>query len=101
MYLQGHHLNVFGDRVDDPSIPLKTTEHDVTLERLPRSDPSAAKDRILYEIRGIDLGTNRKFLLMVSPKGPQRLIFLGRCGGIWATPLEPRSSFDGPVKATD
>ena len=84
LYLQGHHLNVFGDRVDDPNVLLKTTEHDVTLERLTRAegthprwaDPSASKDRVLYEIKGIDLGTNRRFLLMVSPKGPQRLIFL-------------------------
>lgn len=96
-------INIFGDRVEDGT----TTEHNITLERLNpekghgidrlATDTSPKRDRTLYRIKGIDLGTNRQLLLLVSPAGPQRLIHVGRCGGFWATTLESRSAFDGPV----
>jgi hypothetical protein len=110
VYPKGNRLNVYGDRIDDPSEESKTTEHDVKLERMiPGNesedaywvDASPAKDRILYRVKGIDLGVNRSLLLMVSSKGPQRLIYLGRCGGVWAAALEPRSAFDGPIMKRD
>ena len=101
--------NVFGDRIGHPLDGSKSTEHHVTLEPLSAheqaqerwKDPSPAQDRVLYRFKGIDLGTNRQFLLMVSPKGPQRLIFVNRCGSVWAAALEPRNSFEGPVAKTD
>lgn len=98
--------NVFGDRIGEAPKDAKTTEHDITLELLRNessgvpsiiSDPSPAKDRSLYIIKGVDLGVNRSLLLMVSAKGPQRLIYLGRCGGVWAATLEPMTTFDGPA----
>jgi hypothetical protein len=101
--------NLFGDRADEALKDAKTTEHEITLELLTSEhhlpakhrsipDPSPTKDRVLYVVKGIDLGTNRVLLLMVSSNGPQRLIYLGRCGGVWAATLEPTKSFDGPAK---
>jgi hypothetical protein len=110
VYPKGNRRNVYGDRIDDQSDGSKTTECNVTLERVPPrngsedaywADGSPARDRILYRVKGIDLGVNRSLLLMVSSKGPQRLIYIRRCGGVLATALEPRSAFDGPTKNSD
>jgi hypothetical protein len=104
--------NIFGDRIDEPSQDAKITEHDISLERVTYGvgnqvvlgnhqlipDPSPSNDRTLYLVKGIDLGTARKLLVMVSANSPQRLIYLGRCGGVWATALEPCGTFDGPTK---
>jgi hypothetical protein len=104
--------NLFGDRTDKAS--KSTTEHDITLklvrsrDDLPKEiarlvdksgpiiDPSPKKDRSLYVIGGVDFGTHRGLLLMVSASGPQRLIYIGRYLGPYPVTLEPQDSFDGP-----
>jgi hypothetical protein len=104
--------NLFGDRTDRAS--KSTTEHDITLKLVrsrddlpheiarlvdksgPIIDPSPKKDRSLYVIGGVDFGTNRGLLLMVSASGPQRLIYIGRYLGPYPVTLEPQDSFDGP-----
>jgi hypothetical protein len=106
--------NLFGDRTDKASKNKNTEEHDITLklvrkrENLPEEvarlldkdgpivDPSPKKDRSLYVIGGLNFGTHRGLLLMVSPAGPQRLIYIGRYLGPYPITLEPRDSFDGP-----
>jgi hypothetical protein len=105
--------NLFGDRTDKAS--KRTTEHAITMklvrsrDDLPKEiarlvdkggpiiDPSPKKDRSLYVIRGVDFGTNRGLLLMVSASGPQRLIYIGRYLGPYPVTLEPQDSFDGPA----
>jgi hypothetical protein len=99
--------NIWGDRIEDPV--TTTIEHDVTLELVTdktvlspqklSNDTSPGQDRDLYLIRGVGVGFNRRLLLMVASDHPRRLIQLGRCGGIWATALEPRSVYDGPAAA--
>jgi hypothetical protein len=106
--------NLFGDRTDKAAKNKNTSEHDITLklvrtrEDLPQEiarllekdgpivDPSPKKDRSLYVIGGVDFGTHRGLLLMVSPSGPQRLIYIGRYLGPYPITLEPHDSFDGP-----
>ncbi len=100
--------NVYGDRIEFSSDPSKTTEHEIVLERVTNKnsvlgarfteDPSPARDRVLYLIKGVDVDYSRTLLLMVSSKGPQRLIsFPTRCGTPRAVTLEPRSAYDGPI----
>jgi hypothetical protein len=104
--------NLFGDRTDKAS--KSTTEHDITLKLVrsredlpdaiawivqkdgPITDPSPKKDRSLYVVGGVDFGTKRGLLLMVTPGGPQRLIYIGRYLGPYPITLEPQDSFDGP-----
>ncbi len=104
--------NLFGDRTDKAS--KSTTEHDISLKLVrsredlpgeiarfvekdgPITDPSPKKDRSLYVIGGVDFGTSRGLLLMASPSGPQRLIYIGRYLGPYPVTLEPREAFDGP-----
>ena len=89
--------NYYGDHREELPKDAKVTENDIRFELYKGDpDPSPSKDRILYEIKGINLGTNRKLLLMVSSVGPQRIIYVGRCGGVWATTLEPRNNYGGP-----
>jgi hypothetical protein len=112
--------DLFGDRMEKVR-PTGITEHKITLklvksandlpgarraseivdefkDKNPFVDRSPKGDRRIYNVEGPDFGTNRGLLLMVSPSGVHRLIYFGRYGGPYAATLEPRDSFDGPVK---
>jgi hypothetical protein len=112
--------NLFGDRMEKLE-PPRTTEYKITLklvktkddlpearraleiveaykDRNPFADPSPKGGRKIYKVEGPDYGTSRGLILMVSPSGVHRLIYFGRYGGPYAATLEPRDSFDGPVK---
>jgi len=113
--------DLFGDRMAKEK-PTSTTEHKVTLklvkskddlpkgarrasevvdarkDKKPFADSSPKGDRRIYNVEGPDFGTSRGLILMVSPRGVHRLIYFGRYGGPYAATLEPRDSFDGPVK---
>jgi hypothetical protein len=113
--------DLFGDRTGKGK-PVTTT-HDITLiriksvEDLPQvpvalaaaperkeadkdknlvADPSPGGGRRLYRVDGPNYGTNRALLLVVSPGGFHRLVYIGRCSGPYAATLEPRESYDGP-----
>jgi hypothetical protein len=112
--------DLFGDRMN--KVKETSTAHTITLklvkseddlpkharraleivrerkDRKPFADPSPKGDRRIYNVEGPDYGTNRGLILMVSPNGVHRLIYFPRYGGPYAVTLEPRDSFDGPVK---
>jgi hypothetical protein len=110
--------DLFGDRTGEEK--PTSTDHKVTLKRVKSKDdlptvrralevserknknsfvdPSPKGDRKIYTVEGPDYGTNRGLVLMVSPGGVHRLIYFARYGGPYALTLEPRDSFDGPVK---
>jgi hypothetical protein len=113
--------DLFGDRMDKVK-PTSTDEYKITLklvkskddlpsarraleiveerkDKNPFADPSPKGDRRIYNVEGPDFGTSRGLILMVSPSGVHRLIYFGRYGGPYAATLEPRDSFDGPVKS--
>jgi hypothetical protein len=111
--------DLFGDRMGEEKPTSK--EHKITLklvkskddlpdarravevvdrreDKKPFADPSPKGDRKIYKVEGPDYGTSRGLILMVSPSGFHRLIYFGRYGGPYAATLEPRDSYDGPVK---
>jgi hypothetical protein len=84
----------------EDDLPRARRASDVVRERKdknPFADPSPKGDRKIYTVEGLDFGTNRGLILMVSPSGVHRLIYFGRYGGPYAATLEPRDSFDGSV----